>query len=227
MHHRFRSIAKDSSFYAQQAEEQTTSSDEDSAAGKVRRRCYFYNIDLQGRLFLEETFPKNIATSIKDERFLDFFFRRVKPVDEKMQQFMEQRQIPVGDYPYVSLCGRELNYIRPAASPVVFHTLLDKKELVYGGNLRHEFDWRRLAVSSTTGRIYHSFGDEGGEVVPVRYGLIRSQLAISLAECMEATESASGDETLGLRTEDGGIVEIPWLPSEAEPGPWAMPSEYE
>jgi hypothetical protein len=33
----------------------------------ARERRYFYNVDFQGRLFLEEVSPKNIATSIKDE----------------------------------------------------------------------------------------------------------------------------------------------------------------
>lgn len=54
--HWFDSIRKPQSFYDDQLE-----ADE----GKIRR--YFYNIDMQGRLFLEETSPKNIATSIKDE----------------------------------------------------------------------------------------------------------------------------------------------------------------
>ena len=174
---------------------------------------------------MEDAFPKNIATSIKDERFLDFFFRRVKPVDEKMKKVLKQRQIPVDDYPYVSPCGKELNFIRPADLPVVFHTLLDGGTLVYAGALQQAFDWRHLAVSRTTGRIYHSFGDETKTAIP--YGLIRSQLAVSLAEHMEVTEDENGDQTLGLRTDDTGFAAVPWLPSEMEPGAWAMPIEYE
>jgi hypothetical protein len=50
----FDSIRKPQEFY-----------DHWASGEKIRR--YFYNIDLQGRLFLEETAPKNIATSIKDE----------------------------------------------------------------------------------------------------------------------------------------------------------------
>jgi hypothetical protein len=52
--HWFDSIRKPQEFY-----------DRWGAGERIRR--YFYNIDLQGRLFLEETSPKNIATSIKDE----------------------------------------------------------------------------------------------------------------------------------------------------------------
>ncbi len=32
----------------------------------------------QGRLYLEDTQPKSIATSLKSGKFLDFFFRQVK-----------------------------------------------------------------------------------------------------------------------------------------------------
>ena len=64
------------------------------------KRHYFYYVDLlvrpslrckirtgphvppclrtQGRLFLEDTTPKNIATSMKSDKFLRFFFRRVR-----------------------------------------------------------------------------------------------------------------------------------------------------
>ena len=43
-----------------------------------RNRHYFYTIDLQGRLFLEESRIKNIATSLKDFRFLNFFFKQLR-----------------------------------------------------------------------------------------------------------------------------------------------------
>ena len=104
-------------------------------------RCYFYTIDLQGRLFLEETLPKNVATSIKDVKFLDFFWKRLRPLDERMQEFMELQDIPTLDYPFVSLCGQERNFIRPVATPLVFHTLYSSRHenlpdtLVYAGSL--------------------------------------------------------------------------------------------
>ena len=82
-----------------QYEEQRQLQDVKSAAfyeeqGQARR--YFYYVDLlvrvsapfrraaaalqrppQGRLFLEDTVPKNIATSLKADKFLQFFFRQV------------------------------------------------------------------------------------------------------------------------------------------------------
>ena len=63
------------------------------------RRNYFYYIDLQGRLFLEDTVPKNIATSLKSDKFLNFFFRQLK--DNNTNKF--------GEYPYFSPCGNESN----------------------------------------------------------------------------------------------------------------------
>lgn len=106
------------------------------------QRCYFYTIDLQGRLFLEDTIPKNIATSIKDPKFLNFFWRRLKLVDDDdsstVRQLMEDRGIPTTDYPYVSPCGKEYNFVRPVASPVVFHSLVEDQTLVYAGDLQQE-----------------------------------------------------------------------------------------
>ena len=227
---RFRSIAKDSDFYAAQAEDE-------------KQRCYFYNVDLQGRLFLEETFPKNIATSIKDERFLNFFFRRVQPVEGKLQtDVMEPRDIPIADYPFVSPCGKELNFIRPAASPFVFHGLVNSvddnpqeqhgtQHLVYGGSLHQAFSWDRLAISRDTGRICHARHDEKQNKKPgIPFGLVRSQLAVSLVEQMEIISHQGDDDeedVLAYRDKDGKLHRVQWLPADAEPGSWAMPSEYE
>jgi len=58
----FREVIKSKTFYERHALEHR----------------YFYNIDLEGRLYLEETYPKNIATSFKNEKFLNFFFRRLR-----------------------------------------------------------------------------------------------------------------------------------------------------
>lgn len=90
-------------------------------------RCYFYNIDLHGRLFLEETSPKNVATCLKDTKFLNFFFKQIRSIDDEgitVKSFMKMHGIPSDHYPYVSLCGsREYNFIRPATKPFVFHSM--------------------------------------------------------------------------------------------------------
>ena len=161
---------------------------------------------------------------------------------------MLPRQIPIQDYPFVSPCGNELNFIRPAASPFVFHGLVehsgdrsaaaaapddDNPQLVFGGTLRQPFAWPHLAVSKISGRIYHARRrQEGKSTVPlaIPYGLVRSQLAVSLVEQMEIMHEDDDDddeELLAYRNADGEVRSVPWLPADAEPGPWAMPWEYE
>jgi Domain of unknown function (DUF4505) len=150
---------------------------------KRRFRCYFYTIDLQGRLFLEETMPKNVATCIKDINFLNFFFHRLRPLSPDEQIMLEKAGIPIEDYPFVSPCRArgdynnssnsgnattmmEYNLVRPAATPFVFHSILQRQQpleqkennnlvLVYAGDKKQPFDWTRLAISSLTGKLYH------------------------------------------------------------------------
>ena len=44
-------------------------------------REYFYYVDAQGRLHLDEMWPKGVATALRAEKFLDFFFSRLKSND--------------------------------------------------------------------------------------------------------------------------------------------------
>jgi len=253
---RFASLVKPKSFYETHA---------GGAESGTTRRCYFYNIDLQGRLFLEEHMPKNIATSIKDTRFLDFFYKRLQRVDDKMRIWMEANDVvPVTDYPFVSPCGRELNFVRPAATPVVFHSLMSstavqsddandhQQQLVFGGNMLEPFDEQKgIAISRVNGRLYHRLTthsldrrnkkatstadgsqDEGGLPAAAtpqhQYGLIRSSVAVTLSERIVPLDEQHEGRThsgMGFETEQHGLVPIPWLPLEAEPGSWAMPTD--
>ncbi len=58
----------------------------------------------QGRLFLEDMMPKNVATSLKSPKFLRFFFRQLRINDTGVHV----------DYGYVSPCGSEMNFVKPA-----------------------------------------------------------------------------------------------------------------
>jgi len=91
------------------------------------------------------------------------------------------------DYPYVSPCGKEMNYVKVDDLPVVFHDLVENETnrtvLLYGGNLEEPFDPLRLAVCPESGRFYHQcdpvkspLGRKHG------YGLISSYLALRLNE---------------------------------------------
>jgi len=114
-------------------------------------REYFYYVDQHGQLFLEETKIRNFTTctprpppprpapppslparcyqltaaaphcsqpprtaGFKDVKFLDFFFSRLRPNDTGR---LADR------YPFVSPCGREMNYVAVEDVPVVFKTL--------------------------------------------------------------------------------------------------------
>ena len=204
-------------------------------AAHTPTRCYFYSVDLQGRLFLEETLPKNIATSIKDAKFLDFFFRRVRRVNVDERALMKERQIPVEDYPFVSPCGKELNFIRPAATPIVFHSLTsdNNRQLLFGGNLAQPLNVACIAVSFQSGRLYHELtkhslqprGEKDLANQTIDYGLIRSSVAVALSERIIPFEDvdASGEYSGMAIIGDEGPCPIPWLPISAEPGQWALP----
>jgi len=189
------------------------------------KKCYFYSIDLQGRVFLENVHPKNMASSIKDTAFLDFFFRRIRRVGPKQAALLQDA---VGSYPFYSPCGVELNFIRPADSAIVFHDL-DGDELVFAGTLRQPFHPASLAISAKTGRLYHElFNGMGG------FGLIRSALAVTLSQQILAAERDEDQNKYPENNRSSGMLyidqqtdgkfQIPWLPEEAEPGLWAMPS---
>ena len=227
----FDSIQKSTAFY------------ENASSGKPRR--YFYNIDLQGRLFLEETRPKNIATSIKDERFLDFFFSRIQPITEKETPYLVENDCRY-DYPFVSLCGQEINYIRPAATPIVFHSIVasdqnnhQQFDLLFGGKISVPFDQKSLVISRNNGRLYHSLLTSSPSSREVKskkcqrrdewrkklgYGLIKSSVAVSLSERIHHCDF---DDKFLYELDDGKQSPIDWLPAHLEPGNWAMPDDLD
>lgn len=186
------------------------------ANGTPRR--YFYNIDLQGRLFLEETFPKNVATSIKDTKFLNFFFSRIRRANGNDLDFLQEHSLQ-DDYPFLSKCGVETNFIRPAATPVVFHSLVDDT-LFYGGSLKVPFESDRLAVSKNSGKVYYRIPTSDTNIAEkMEYGLICTSVGVLLSNKISIQENH--DEKFLY----DNLFEIDWLPSQCEPGKWAMPEE--
>jgi Domain of unknown function (DUF4505) len=220
---RFASIIKDKDFYEKHAAPRN--------AVKTGRRSYFYNVDLQAQLFLEETMPKNIATSIKDAKFLDFFFRRLQPIDETIQAYMREHDISTTEYPFVSPCAGEFNFVRPAASPVVFHTLNkgpahDASSFIYAGSLTEPFDPAgSLAISQNSGLMYHRI--QSSAAFKNQYALLKSSIAVSICEHVSqhaiSPEDTNRFSDLAFRASDDRMFPIPWLPLHAEPGSCAMP----
>lgn len=94
-------------------------------------RNYFYALDTRGQVYLEDTLPRNIATCIKDKKFLKFFFQQLRI--NNTGTFIE--------YPYVSMCGKERNFLCPVdpLSSIVYTDLISSKSninqkyLLYGG----------------------------------------------------------------------------------------------
>ena len=79
------------------------------------RREYFYFLDHNGWLYLADTRMKNFTSRYKDEAFLDFFFARLSENNTGRHH----------DYPYVSPCGRELNFFKCDDTPIVFHSIVE------------------------------------------------------------------------------------------------------
>ncbi|XP_067824680.1 UPF0598 protein C8orf82 homolog isoform X2 [Heptranchias perlo] len=147
-----------------------------------RIREYFYYIDHQGQLFLDDTKVKNFITCFKDKQFLVFFFKQLRKNSTGRYQ----------EFPYVSPCGRERNFVRCDDLPVVFTHLMkgegpEEGELLsYGGagdKLAVRFEPERLFMPEN-GRVYHPAPERSGSI-----GLVKSSLAFELSGHFEYTDA--------------------------------------
>uniref|UniRef100_H2ZA51 Uncharacterized protein n=1 Tax=Ciona savignyi TaxID=51511 RepID=H2ZA51_CIOSA len=150
---------------------------------KPNIREYFYYIDHQGQLFMDDARIKNFTSCFKEKDFLAFFFNRIKL--NKTERYRE-------DFPYVSPCGREKNYIRHVFMlcddvPIVFTHIIklsttsgEQDYLSYGyagDKLTFPFQPQNLCMLPETGRVYHPAHDKVGGV-----GLVKSKLAIEISQ---------------------------------------------
>ncbi|TRY97591.1 hypothetical protein DNTS_033218 [Danionella cerebrum] len=150
-------------------------------------REYFYYIDHQGQLFLDDTKVKNFVTCFKDQRFLVFFFSRLQLNHSSRYQ---------QDFPFLSLCGRERNFLRCEDTPIVFTHLLTEAGLHSclsycggGAKLSIPFQPCSLFMHPVSGRVYHPGPERVGGV-----GLVRSALAIDLSPNFEYTRGQEGTD---------------------------------
>lgn len=115
------------------------------------------------------------AASFSDRQFLVFFFSRLR--SNRTGRYQE-------DFPFLSPCGRERNFLRCEDRPVVFTQLLPASTggpelLSYCGGaekLAVPFRPEALFMHPASGRLYHPCSEQGGGV-----GLVRSALAIELS----------------------------------------------
>lgn len=93
------------------------------------------------------------------------------------------------EFPYISLCGHERNYIRCDDQPIVFTQVIvsddpdQSDRLSYGGagdKLTITFEPWKVCMLPWTGRIYHPGPGRAGGV-----GLIKSSLAIEWSRQFE------------------------------------------
>ena len=112
-----------------------------------------------------------------EKKFLDFFFSRLK---------LNETDRYVDEFPYLSPCGREKNFIRCDDKPIVFVHLSDntdnKKDVLSYGyvgttKLCVPFQPEKVCMLPESGRIYHPSDPKVGGV-----GLIKSSIAIAISK---------------------------------------------
>lgn len=115
---------------------------------------------------------KNFTSCFKEKKFLRFFFSQLKV--NKTNRYPE--------FPYISPCGRERNFVRCDDYPIVFTHVLEVDNEYYlahnhaGELLKRTFEPERVIMLPATGRVYHPAHEKAGSV-----GLIRSKLAIEFS----------------------------------------------
>lgn len=117
---------------------------------------------------------KNFTSCIKEKKFLRFFFNRLGK--NKTERYPE--------FPYLSICGKERNFVRCDDYPIVFTHVFNQPSTEGEGTLHlaynHAADLLSLAFEPhktvmfpSTGRVYHPAPEKVGGI-----GLIRSNLAL-------------------------------------------------
>ncbi len=119
-------------------------------------REYFYTIDASGRLWHD-------GTELTDARFLNFFYKRLGPNETGAHP----------DFPFLSPCGLELNFVRAESWPLVFRRLREG-QLEYAPDLVVGFQPSGMRFTVPGGRLIHP--------APVgRYGAFSRELTLEIS----------------------------------------------
>ena len=119
-----------------------------------------------------------------------FFFKRLKI--NNTDRYRE-------DFPYLSLCGTERNFVRCDDKPIVFTHILpgetpDEGDLLAynwaGDKLTLPFEPEKVCMYPESGRVYHPAPIKTGGV-----GLVRSVLAIELSKHFEFDDGEASPPT--------------------------------
>ncbi len=129
------------------------------------------------KLFLDDTRIKNFTSCFKEQRFLQFFFKNLQ---------LNNTDRYTNLFPYVSLCGRERNFIRCDDLPFVFTQLDQVNDLFYLNNTNtsyYKFDPAMIYVSEH-GRFYYPLPDDRKKFT-TSIGLVKSSLSIELFKSIQ------------------------------------------
>ncbi|KAJ8920757.1 hypothetical protein NQ315_004897 [Exocentrus adspersus] len=164
-------------------------------------REYFYYIDHQGMLFLDDARMKNFTSCFKEKKFLKFFFNQLRINTTGRYQ----------EFPYISLCGRERNFVRCDDYPFVFtHVLKKDGELRLAYNyaedlLTLKFQPQKIFMLPTTGRVYHPAPERAGDI-----GLVKSKLAIEFSKYFLFEEGEANPPTQFIFDNKTYILDREW-----------------
>jgi len=133
-------------------------------------REYFFFVDHNGMLFQDDSKMKHWTAAMKEKKLLFNFFKRLR--FNETDRYTE-------DFKYISLCGKERNFVRCEDRPFVFNAVENVDDLWrlhfnHAGNmLAHEFLPDKILMVPETGRVYHPGPKLCGGV-----GLISDKLSI-------------------------------------------------
>jgi len=121
-------------------------------------REYFFYVDHQGMLFQDDSKMKHFTAAMKEKKLLFNFFKRLRYNDTGRYET---------EFKYISLCGRERNFIRCLDRPIVFNSVQKmslKKDQAERWVLEHNhagdllvqrFEPSEICMVPETGRVYH------------------------------------------------------------------------
>lgn len=120
---------------------------------------------------------KNFTSCFKEKKFLRFFFNQLRI----------NRTGRYTEFPYLSICGKERNFVRCDDYPFVYtHVIKKESNNIKEDHLAHnhagdllsvKFEPEKVIMLPETGRVYHPAPERAGSV-----GLVRSKLAIEFSK---------------------------------------------
>lgn len=126
------------------------------------RRTYFYQMDSRGRLFHE-------GSELNDPDFLDFFISRIQKNETGIHP----------EFPYLSTCAGEWNFIQPATSIFVFRKW-EVEKLFYSPNFSVPFQADQLRM----------FGSSLVHPAPIQeWGSFSNELLLEFSQKIEEKEN--------------------------------------